>query len=55
MGVAKIEVFLTHLAVERKLAASTPDQAFSALLFLYQKALDAPLVGRIDVRCENVM
>ena len=34
MGVAEIEVFLTHLAVERKLAASTPDQDFSALLFL---------------------
>ena len=43
MGVAEIEAFLTHLAVERKLAASTQNQAFSALLFLYQKVLEIEL------------
>ena len=39
MGVAEIEAFLSHLAVERHLAASTQNQAFSALLFLYQRVL----------------
>jgi len=43
MGVAEIEAFLTHLAVERKLAASTQNQAFSALLFLYQQVLGIEL------------
>ena len=34
--------FLTHLAVERKVSASTQNQALSALLFLYRKVLDRP-------------
>ncbi|MEO8497499.1 MAG: integron integrase [Planctomycetota bacterium] len=36
---AEINQFLTHLAVERKVAASTQNQAFSALLFLYKQVL----------------
>jgi integron integrase len=36
MGVAEIESFLTHLAVVDKVAASTQNQALSALLFLYK-------------------
>jgi len=47
MGRAEIEAFLTHLAVEGNVAASTQNQAFSALLFLYREVLkiefDAPL------------
>jgi integrase len=39
MGAAEIESFLTYLAVNGKVAASTRNQAFSALLFLYQKIL----------------
>ncbi len=39
MGVAEIEAFLTHLAVEGKVAASTQNQAFSAVLFLYRDVL----------------
>lgn len=35
--------FLTHLAVEREVAASTQAQALSALLFLFQTVLDRPL------------
>lgn len=35
--------FLTHLAVERKVAASTQNVALAALLFLYRKVLDRPL------------
>ena len=37
MGKAEIEAFLTHLAVERKVAPSTQNQAFSALLFYTKK------------------
>ncbi|MDY6854660.1 MAG: phage integrase N-terminal SAM-like domain-containing protein [Thermodesulfobacteriota bacterium] len=36
-GFFNIKIFLIHLAVERKVAASTQNQAFSALLFLYRK------------------
>jgi integron integrase len=39
MGRAEIEAFLTHLAVERHVAASTQNQALSALLFLYKSVL----------------
>jgi integron integrase len=35
--------FLTHLAVERRVAASTQNQALCAVLFLYKHVLDAPL------------
>jgi integron integrase len=45
MGAAEIEAFLTHLAADRNVAASTQNQAFSALLFLYQKVLDVELLG----------
>jgi integron integrase len=43
MGAPEIESFLTHLAVEGRVAASTQNQAFSALLFLYQKVLGVEL------------
>ena len=43
MGGPEIERFLTHLATERKVAASTQNQAFSAILFLYQKVLEIEL------------
>ncbi len=39
MGAAEVTQFLTHLAVERNVAASTQNQALAALLFLYQKVL----------------
>ncbi len=38
-GEREVEAFLTHLAVEGKVAASTQNQAFSALLFLYRDVL----------------
>ena len=34
-----VEKFLTHLAVDRNVSASTQNQAFSALLFLYRDVL----------------
>ena len=43
MGAGEIESFLTHLAVERKVAASTQNQALSAILFLYREVLDQEL------------
>ncbi len=39
MGAAEIEVFLSHLATERNVAASTQNQALNALLFLYKEVL----------------
>ncbi len=43
MGEAEIGQFLTYLAVERKVAASTQNQALSALLFLYLKFFERKL------------
>jgi integron integrase len=37
MGAAEVEAFLTHLAVDLKVAPSTQNQAFSALIFLYRE------------------
>lgn len=48
MNTPEIEVYLTHLAVERNVAPSTQNQALSALLFLYRDVLKIELVGRID-------
>jgi integron integrase len=43
MGAIEIEAFLTHLAVNRNVAASTQNQALAAILFLYQEVLDIRL------------
>ena len=43
MGEGEIAAFLTHLAVNRNVAASTQNQALSALLFLFQQVLDRKL------------
>jgi site-specific recombinase XerD len=48
MGSAEIEAFLTHLAVDQQVAASTQNQALSALLFLYRDVLKTPLDLSID-------
>ena len=37
LGAEAIETFLTHLAVHKQVAASTQNQAFSALIFLYRE------------------
>jgi len=39
MGAAEVEQFLTHLAVNGKVSASTQNQAKCALLFLYKEVL----------------
>ena len=43
LGDADIVSYLSHLAVHRQVAASTQNQAFSALLFLYRHVLEIPL------------
>jgi integron integrase len=42
-----VEAFLTHLAVKRRLAASSQSQAMCALVFFYKAVLQCPL-GRIN-------
>ena len=43
MGEMEIESYLTYLAVQKKVAPSTQNQALAALLFLYQEVLRVPL------------
>ena len=43
MGAKEVEAFLTMLATERHVSASTHNQALSALLFLYREVLDTDL------------
>ena len=47
-GEEKIEAFLTHLARDRQVAASTQNQAMNALVFLYKHVLGQPLNGEIN-------
>jgi integron integrase len=44
LGGAEVAAFLTHLAVEGHVAASTQNQALAALLFLYREVLRQELV-----------
>ncbi|NOR40928.1 MAG: integron integrase, partial [Gammaproteobacteria bacterium] len=62
LGAAQIEAFLTHLAVNRNVSASTQNQALSALLFLYKVVLEIELpyldgvtraICRLGVRSER--
>lgn len=48
LGAAEIQAFLTHLAVDKNVAASTQNQALSALLFLYREVLGVELAP-VDV------
>ena len=43
MGAPEISQYLTWLAVERQVSASTQNQAFNAIVFLYRKVLDIQL------------
>lgn len=53
MGKTEIEAFLTHLAVEGQVSASTQNQALSALLFLYREVLDLEMTGIDAVRAKR--
>jgi integron integrase len=48
MGKVEIDSFLSHFAMERKVSASTQNQAFNALIFLYRDVLDRPIEGKIE-------
>ncbi len=50
MGEKEVELFLSHLAVTGNVSASTQNQAFNALLFLYRT-----IFGRDLGRIENVV
>lgn len=49
MGGDEVGAFLTHLAAERQVSASTQNQAKAALLFLYREVLgiDLPWLGEV--------
>ena len=49
MGEREVNEFLSYLAVKRNVAASTQNQALSALVFLYKEALNKPLGWLGDV------
>jgi hypothetical protein len=43
MGGEEIRAFLTHLAVDKNVAAATQNQALNAILFLYREVLKIEL------------
>ena len=49
MGPREVEAFLTMLATERKVSASTHNQALSAILFLYREVLAIKLPWLDDI------
>ena len=49
MGKPEIEAFLTHLAVDLKVASSTQNQALSAIFFFYRDVLKKELGWLDDV------
>jgi site-specific recombinase XerD len=49
MGAPEITAFLTHLAVEKHVAASTQTQALSAILFLYREVLQIGVDEPLDI------
>ena len=50
MGPQEIRAYLSHLAIDGNVAASTQNVALSALLFLYRQVLhrDLPDIGKIE-------
>ena len=53
MSAAEVQAFLTHLAVEEHISASTQNQALSALLFLYRNVLNQTLEVVDAVRAKS--
>jgi integron integrase len=48
MGATEVRAYLTHLATRRRVSASTQNQAFSALLFLFRQVLGRDLEALED-------
>jgi hypothetical protein len=44
MGATEVQAFITCLANERKVAASTQNQALSAIVFLYRVVLQEEVI-----------
>jgi integrase len=53
LGAAEVERFLTHLATDRTVAASTQNQALNALVFLYKQVLEIDLGRFAAVRARR--
>jgi hypothetical protein len=54
MGALEIEAFLSHLAQVANVSASTQNQAFNALLFLYRNVLQIELevpIHALSIKC----
>ena len=51
MGKSEVEAFLSHLALNRGVSASTQNQAFNAILFLYKQVLN--LDFDLDIRASR--
>jgi hypothetical protein len=49
MGADEVKAFLSHLAIQMNVAASTQNQAFSALVFRYQDVLKRRLPWIDDI------
>ena len=49
LGAGKVEGYLSYLAQDRHVSASTQNQALAALLFLYQKVLRQDLPWLNDI------
>ena len=48
MGKSEVEAFLTHLVIDANVAPSTQNQAFNAIMFLYNHVLEEDLEDGID-------
>ena len=48
MGKTEIDAFLSYLATDRKVSASTQRQALNAIIFLYRHVLDQPIEEQIE-------
>ena len=48
MGKSEVEAFLTHLVIDANVAPSTQNQAFNAIMFLYNHVLEKDLEEGID-------
>ncbi len=62
MDVQELRDFLTHLAKDLRVAASTQNQALAAIRFLYEEVLEQPmsaptdlLIAKRTVRVPNVL
>ncbi len=55
MGKKEIDSFLSHLATERNVAASTQRQALNAIVFLYRKVLDLPIENIDHVKSKKMV